>query len=596
MIRNICVGFAGKREVSDEDKIVLSRLKDIFYSFDKHFVKTGFRFCSGLADGADQIASQLFLDTKLSLENENCFSINSIIPFCKSDYLHTIENKDVFLSLYDKCLHSVQLDGRYLEGDEGKWGRAKAYNHQGKGLVMYSDVLIVAAYMKSDSISSSRETAITSLHKNVPVLFLNLEDGLFYFFNDLESWLEGARIPQSIDDIVVSLMEIVGGENVVDHVDEGALLKRDTLAFKLRKRVWGMYEGLFKIDDDGSEKSGYVRIANAFSDKIMSIRKTSSEATNYYQIQYRGGYMLNYLLAILAVFIGVVSITIYIYIAKHKVGHDGYFLIIALGIIKIFLIFIMVNNTKTVNSELYNKRAIDYRYVSERLRLNYYLSFFGFLRAPKPSLGGHIQDYLKKYTGEIIHQAKESSLYDEKWEISLTRESLIENISFIRDSWINGQVLYHKKENKRMFHMHEFLEHCVESLGKTVIFLLFIEVIGLIIYSSFSEHSLISIISPLIMGCTILIPAVITTLNSILFQTEAKKIAFRSQLIYEKINILMKELDERKRELLEGANNLRYDGSRTIEIVEILNKVAQIATDEVAEWSLLYEKPVFEQG
>lgn len=603
-INHIYIGFAGKR-LLEKDQSAIPLLQEVFTAMDRHFSNTHFHFISGLADGADQLATTLFQETRWQPEQRNVSSTGALIAFPKADYLETIENKSRFNSLYEQCKHTVQLDGIFREGEEGTKLRARAHRQQGRGIVMLADILIVVSELDEAIYSNSKETATVALHKGIPVIFLNLTDQRFYYFKDLEQWANQEKVPQSADEMILAFAATVPPA-IAEQPDELPDLTREKKrpGYKWRSWINNGYERIFKVKRAASEHPDLSGISNVLCEKVYAIRKKMSELSSYYQSQYRGGYMLNYLIAVLAVLVAVTGVVVYIYKEKKIFGTEeivekiAYGVIIALGIVKTVLIIIMIRNTHDVNHSHYNKKAIDSRYIAERLRVNYYLAFFGFLKAPRPSLGNHIQDYLSNYPGEINYQQLLDDIREEQSDIAINKEKLSGILTFIINDWFKGQAKYHEAENRKMYAMHHLLEARAELLSKIVLVIVIAEILLLASCHFFEllPHELTKIPSPLLMALTILLPTVITTLNGIIFQTEARKIAFRSQLIHSRINALLQTLEAKRAHITNSSNTPGYEGSYAIEVLEVLYKMAAITTDEVAEWSLLYEKPVLDQG
>ncbi|MFP9099527.1 hypothetical protein ACLI09_10760 [Flavobacterium sp. RHBU_24] len=602
MISNnkIFIGFAGKRAVNESDNLIIATgLNNLFSLLNLQFEKTHFQLINGLADGADQLAAETFINTKLNSGNTG--SLTSVLAFKKNDFLKTVENTKKFTTLYNYASQVAELDGKYMEGDIGKRFREEAYAQQGKILALFSDILIVATRLDSEVTSKSFDTALYALHKKKPVIFLNLDDSHFYLFKDLASFTIEDKKPctlKVITDFVKSKFLFKPGDL------ESNEINRDVF-FKLRALLCKRYERMFlqrKIVEPSEHKAVDIDF-NKLTQEISAIRSDKRKSSGIYQTQYRGAYLLNFLFALLAVFFAV--ITMLIYSLKHHISdvlnswnlpdssHIPLYIIILVSVIKIALITGIIKNTNRVNKNKYNKKAIEYRYIAERLRVNYYLSFFGILKSPNPELGSHIQNYISQYSGEINYQTLISSLSHNQFKIIIDKTHLLNITRFINSEWLLGQIKYHEEEKKRMSVMHSGLEKIVEFISKSVLVVIAFEItiVTIKITNHDFEH-IAGILSPFILGIIILAPAIVTTINSMIFQTEARRIAFRSQLAFDQIKSISDKLQEKIQDIEREPDK----GSRVIEILELINTMAEMTTDEVAEWSILYEKPILEQG
>jgi hypothetical protein len=596
------IAIVGSRKISSEVDLTPFFSK-VINAIDKNCKHTLIRLSSGLADGTDQLFTESFLNHECIEENKNKTSLGCVIAFNKNDYLQTIENKNRFNFQYEQCIHKIQLDGNYIEGDIGKQGRDKAHRQQGIALVKISDLFIVVSSLRQIELSNSVETTLNALLNDIPVIFYDLDSKEIFLFRRLEDWIYKRSKIENFDESFKEL-EIISSSHIKDiQIDISKSLNKchtDSILNRIRTFLWLNYDNYFNKKHKESIIDSLKPKLNIVTEEIDSYRNQLRKQISFNQEQYRGGYLLNNILAVLAVSTALITFVFYIYLnCNENISiMKGSFLIV-LAVVKISLVKLIFHNTHNISKEQFNKKAIDFRYVSERLRINYYLSFFGILKSPNPFLGIHIQNQLNQYHAEKVYDQLLFQLHTKPFELILSKERLIEISNYLIVDWLQGQLNYHRKEIIKMTKIREFLENKVGALGKCLIGIVIFE-IGIIITSIFFSDPdpyykivhLLHMFSPVLIAITTLIPAIISSLNNINFQTEAKKFASRSNQISASISDIKQQVEKH---LDFYISNKANNGSSAMELFELFSKMSEISTDEVAEWSMLYEKSVFEQ-
>jgi hypothetical protein len=100
--------------------------------------------------------------------------------------------------------------------------------------------------------------------------------------------------------------------------------------------------------------------------------------------------------------------------------------------------------------------------------------------------------------------------------------------------------------------------------------------------------------SPILVFFAAVLPAIVAALNSIGFQAECLRIAERSATmvrILERRRAACEQLESRITTARSGGAD---SGAWTLETLEFAERCAQIVTDEVAEWSVLYSRDLRE--
>jgi hypothetical protein len=95
---------------------------------------------------------------------------------------------------------------------------------------------------------------------------------------------------------------------------------------------------------------------------------------------------------------------------------------------------------------------------------------------------------------------------------------------------------------------------------------------------------------PVLLGLTALFPAIIGTLNGIHSQSEIHRLLVRSQSMVGELEAHIRVVDD-----VEATIKSNNEGSDFFHVLKLVDELANVFTDEVAEWSLLYEKKVDEQ-
>ena len=130
-------------------------------------------------------------------------------------------------------------------------------------------------------------------------------------------------------------------------------------------------------------------------------RDRATSLNYHYAGLYRGAFLLNYLLAVIAVVLAALSLVLL------GTRTDAAWLVpvlLGLGALKLCIVIFIYRNTHRANHEQWNERAIDYRYLAERLRALYYLPRVGSYQPPAAT---SIQ-----YASRVVRQSAVDWLFD----------------------------------------------------------------------------------------------------------------------------------------------------------------------------------------
>jgi hypothetical protein len=350
----------------------------------------------------------------------------------------------------------------------------------------------------------------------------------------------------------------------------------DNKLFRLRSFALKSFEKRLK-KGIASNYQGYSPEFSGHAEKVKLAWEKYDQLAMHYATMYRGGYLLNYFGFSVAIFIAAGALAL-LYTSCHCEG--GYLIaieaaLIMLGISKVLVIMTIIRNSYDIKEKYINQKHIDFRYVAERLRVDLAYAMMEKSNPIQPVLGGHLASKLNNYSGEVLYQEVRSQLGSGDSNAETTEDKRAEAVHYL----ISDQYEYHADREKR----HELFEHKLERLGEKLntIVLVLVCIDIAIAVSHFvchmthlnvpfitAAHSL----TALLIFLTIVFPALVGTLTGIAAQSEYYKLSSRNKRLKEELGMSRAELQ-----------TFTQDS---------FNKAAQMITDEVAEWTLIYEKKV----
>ncbi len=358
----------------------------------------------------------------------------------------------------------------------------------------------------------------------------------------------------------------------------------------LSKRIWKPKPEKEAVDKDKS--------------KIRILHENIDRANGLLANQYRGGYVLNNLLAVFAVGLAIIALlSLYFAVVFEKSELVAFtLLLLVLAIVKLFSISMIYKNTKTGHEKKWNLRSIQSRYLAERLRIFEYLFNNGITRGIKPSLGKHLNAEFQRAPSETIYRKIEGNTSFEDDKIPDNKTTYLypfETLNQMNSDLVAGQIKFHTSSSKRMEILENFLDHTGKILNEVTIGIVIIDLIILFLSLLFRDKEIkecFSIIewlhknlAPFLIGITAFLPALVASFNTIRFQSEARKLKQR----YLKMFTILTEKSLKINELL-TTNNEAILGSGILDTYPIITEVEQIMLDEVSDWTLLYDKDLFE--
>jgi hypothetical protein len=341
-------------------------------------------------------------------------------------------------------------------------------------------------------------------------------------------------------------------------------------------------------------------------DSFDACRSEYRQLNSHYSDQYRGGYMLNYNFAVIAVSLAVLSI--YVLYFDARVFHNEHLILIILffvGLGKFILLLIILVNTRQANGAGFNHRAITVRYVMEQFRCMCYLSLLNIRRLPQMSDAKYLSrkwknNYLDRFVRSKIRSIFEQ--FDLKALNSTDETDMNERLpvllEFIQADWIEQQINYQKQKQETQEALFEKLEKFVNGFNITVLIAVGVDVaIGIAgLFGVWPErvHFFEKFGGPLIMVSVAIIPALVASYNGLKSQTESSKLAERAGSMIELLDGLNLKYQELRDRIARQKGQPDNPGSFTSETISLLNDTASIMIQEVTEWTFIYSGEVRE--
>ena len=705
------LGFAGRRQLSEDETRVLDESLDwilnavgnclaglapgvpvkgegdlkitSFYSQECPVLRIVTGLCEGADDRAAEALSRIRIDPDDPLPTDApvpCLSpeLAAVLPFSPEAYRasRAADFRPQFDTRLAQCAWVVALDGLYDKPAKdtplSKERRARAYRAQGAVLLRQTDILVAAANPDEDGrAGGTLETVREALAFDLPVVFIHTgktdaKEAVYLIEpEELLANVLAAPAPTPEDcerrlrDWVVRLTADpdVGTTSETHQAHEARRLGEDLLFeyfdrpespakearhpfSRLRKWAWNRFEGIFK------EK---VKVPEAVLNPYLAYRARATALNYHYTALYRGAFLLNYALAVLAVFLAAVSLTL-LGTAAHTplVGEVATVLktagfsaektavspeapgwlvpvLIVLGAAKIVLLLFISFNTTRANKFRWNDRAIDTRYLAERLRGLFYLPRAASQQppaaAPPQFASRAVRQSAVDWLCDAIVRAvspadleeartKEIPSHDGKGTVTIRRLFVpdpLATLQVVRASWISGQIAYHSMNTDTMHAMHHGVEAWQKWIGRLVVGIVAFDLMLLGIKALHWPEFLYpfaKLATPWLIASSAILPAVVAALSGIRFQSECQALAERSDVMRALLAGRKDGGGGRSAQadaLIATVTKATADpatdlGSWTHDTLRFTERLATDFVQEAAEWSVLYAKDVSEPG
>lgn len=335
------------------------------------------------------------------------------------------------------------------------------------------------------------------------------------------------------------------------------------------------------LDDD--DKLDYVRALAPLMGDVSRRHKDAMAA-------YRGRFVANYLLGLCAVSIALGTA----FLMKLEWPVSGYGLLLVLlyvALCKWLVVEAIAVGAHRAKHARVSETAVSLRYQIERYRAMEPLFFAGVaaMRLPRPSARRGQQfdiaeDLMRLVPISDLQSRNKGEVLDRLHRLMLK------------------QLRYHRKKYVEMRVLHMRLERAVELCGRAILTVLAIDIlfiyvkiilkwVGPVPGSFWHEVGLASGAAGFFLVlATAFIPALMATLNAILFQSAAEQLFQRHRAMVGTLRNLLVRLHPLKQAVKRGSPyaSINYD------ILQLAEKTAEAMSEEVAEWAALYLQSVKE--
>ncbi len=514
-----------------------------------------------------------------------------------------------------RCAYIVPLDGIYEKPTPdtplARNRRARAYRAQSMLLLRQADILVAAADPDAEGkAGGTLETVRGALDFDLPVIFLHTGTGNISVIEPgddpasaLAALAEGeGDWMQTVSGWVTAIVadpdagaapehageghgghETVGshGEKLLEEYFKAAKLPPRRLGAggagerkpSLGERFWTFFEGRFR--------SGRGPAADPLLAPYDRWRKRSTLLNHHYGGLYRGAFLLNYALAATAVLLAALSLVLLGLAPPHspKTGHAeekapaphtaagetvhavvaeatgwAFPTLLVLGAVKLGIVWWILRNTERANDGDWNDKAVDYRYLAERLRTMFYLPRLGSFQPPmaappqyasrvvRQSAVDWLLDAIVRSTppAALAATRRETFTFPERsYEATVLRLDPLQVLADVRDRWIVEQTVYHDRNARTMDRIHLWAEHLGKVFNVTVIAIVAVDV-AVILAEPFKKE-LPRSWEPTLTGLhhnaawlvflAAFLPAAVASLNGIRYQSECRRLAERSAVM-----------------------------------------------------------------
>jgi hypothetical protein len=586
-----------------------------------------------------------------------------------------------------RCAYILSLDGIFDKPDpdtqQAKDRRARAYRGQSTLLLRQADLLVVAADLgEHGRAGGAMETAHAALEFDLPVVFVNTRDRKIRLIapgKDLISVLadkplENEQWPPMLRGWVRSIVcgttaELSGQLAPTDPPPRGKLLLEEffrnanapplhtgrdgkvTRKPTSREQLWSKLERRFRPAGAGDLKSDPPLAPYA------SWRGRATGLSRHYSGLYRGAFLLNYALAVAAVILATFSLALVAMAyasatpaspaadagrervvvntvrgAAAAENHEDlleppWWLLPALlvsGAGKLWILGLILRNTDEANHGDWNDKAVDYRYLAERLRTMYYLPRIGSFQPPAAAEHHYVARTVRQSSVDWLFDAIVRSISPA--ELLMARVQVItspagetlgtpqvidlnprELLESVRDDWVDQQAEYHHQTARTMARLFKLSENVAGFLSRAVLVIVLADVI-LIVIELFDvipdEWShVVRVATPWLLLLAAVLPAAVASINATRFQSECRRLAERSTIM----RAILRGRDQKG--WLKGGRWAEADwlsdrieraqsdpasdpGAWSVDALRLAETIATDFVHEVSEWSVLYAREV----
>jgi hypothetical protein len=562
---------------------------------------------TGLADGADQLASRIFSDAvQASPEVERV--LGAVLPTDRATFVARSGLVDTagFEAAAAACAFIIELDGemplapgppREGEGRAERRARAergRSFSDQSEILLRQADILIAIDDPRDEGrVGGTRQTIRAALDLGMAVIQLRLgrdEIALLRSRADVDepTGLSESHARETLWSLVAELVGVGAPANDAGYVKTliGEFYADTGPRPNPLNRLWEWFEGRFK--DPARTPSDEAAPA------YQIYRRRASALSAHYASLYRGSFLLGYALAVLAVCLAVFALALFplgelVCMTEQQLE----FGLLVLGLFKFGVLVTILRLARHANRGRLAQRAADYRYLSERLRAMIFLPHAAALRSPYNwslpyTTRVSAQAVLDRLFLSIVRQADPLGVIPGSRDGAALRPEAGVALARIRTRWLAGQRRYHEANHATQHRMSRWLDGLSRLLNWLVIGIVVVDLaLAICGLAGWLPPSLDLVVNraatSILIVLAAILPAAVASLNGVQFQSECSRLADRSE-----------QMAAQLRQLEERSSLARLRPVRLVDALRLGEDIAKSTNDEVAEWSAIYGKDFVE--
>ena len=562
---------------------------------------------TGLADGADQLASRLFLTPDPTFPDVERV-LGAVLPCRLAAFVadSPIRDAQAFEAAVQASSFIIELDGAMPpapgpphegEGPEAQRARAargRSFSDQSEILLRQADILIAIDDPNDEGrIGGTRQTVRSALDLGMPVVQLRTGRDDIAILRSRADLDEPAPLPegharQALWDLVA---EMVGAGAAPQDPGYVTSLLAEFYApqappSRVLNRLWERFEAMFK-------ERGRIPSEEAAA-AYQVYRRRASALSAHYASLYRGSFLVGYALAVTAVFLAVGALALFPLRAELGLtGQELEGVLAAFGAAKLVVVVVILHLASRANRGRLAHRAADYRYLSERLRAMIFMPYAAALRSPYNwslpyTTRVSAQDVIDRLFLSIVRQVEPAAVTPGAREGNVLRPESGLALTMIRHRWLAGQRQYHLRNRTLQHRMSKWLEHMSRRLNQVVIVIVILDLtIAIVGGLDLLPPPLATLLdreaAPMLIAMAAVLPAAVASLNGVQFQSECSRLADRSE-----------HMAAQLRQLEERSSLARLRPLTLVDALHLGEDVAKSTIDEVAEWSAIYGKDFVE--
>lgn len=413
-----------------------------------------------------------------------------------------------------------------------------------------------------------------------------------------------------------------------------------------RERVWGRSEQHFRrpvAQKITEHRDAFLRSANIETTSEDSLdtaalqndclkaspfkkyRDRATELNYHFSGLYRGTYLLNFTLAVIAVALASVSLAC---LAIENLPSWTKWLLVVFAVTKFGILLWIGVTTHRANHAQYSQLAVDFRYLAERLLAMQFLPAVGSFQPPQPRDALDAQRMARQSSAEWLFQAIVRSISPERFAQPIkfmlkhdgSPEAITLNVvqpepalsgAFIRQYWIEEQIHYHQQSSLRHRAMADAMRSGASKWSGLVIAAVSVDVVlatteafHLIPQGWTSAAVKCSVFLMVVAG---LVPAAVAAMNGIRVQSECERLTDRHHFVRLILggrfadssgNVTLGgywlSMSGLIRKIQDKASDTGNFGTWSGEVLELTEELATDMVREVSEWSVVYDREVME--